>query len=223
MGGGARFGRRPMSRDKRDDPTVELDDGAADAADPDALARSVVLDQLSAAPRTRAQLADALARRGVGVDVASAALDRFTELGYVDDAAFAAAWVQSRSAGRGLARRALGNELRTKGVAPALVEEALDALDPRQEEESARELIARKLSSTRRLQRPVRERRVLAMLARKGYPPGDALRLIREALASEAGDEPDDRASSVDQVDSVNIVDQVDQVEDSEDSVGMDG
>lgn len=171
-----------MSRDKRDEPAADL---LADDVDPAALARTVVLDQLSAAPRTRAQLADALARRGVDEDVASAALDRFTELGYVDDAAFATAWVQSRSTGRGLARRALGDELRTKGVAAGLVEQALDALDPRREEETARELIARKLSSTRHLARPVRERRILAMLSRKGYPPGDAMRLIREALAGE--------------------------------------
>ncbi|MGH3973165.1 MAG: regulatory protein RecX, partial [Pseudonocardiaceae bacterium] len=89
---------------------------ATPEADPESVARGLVLRKLTAAPRTRAQLADDLAGRGVPDGVAHRVLDRFTEVGLVDDAAFAESWVRSRHLGRGLSRRALSHELRTKGV-----------------------------------------------------------------------------------------------------------
>ncbi|WP_407939552.1 regulatory protein RecX [Motilibacter aurantiacus] len=115
-------------------------------------------------------------------------LDRFTELGYIDDAAFARAWVTSRSAGRGLGRRALAEELRTRGVADEAVTAAFDELDPEAADDAVRRLVARKLAGTRGLDPDVRLRRVVGMLARKGHPPGLALRLAREGLAAEGAD-----------------------------------
>ena len=96
-------------------------------------------------------------------------LSRFEEVGLINDSAFADAWVESRHHGRGLARRALAQELRTKGVDPTLIDEAVGQLDSEQEEETARELVARKLRSTRGLDRDKRLRRLAGMLARKGY------------------------------------------------------
>ncbi len=118
-------------------------------------------------------------------------LSRFEEVGLIDDAAFADAWVESRHHGRGLARRALARELRNKGVAPTLIDEAVGQLDSDQEEERARELVARKLRSTRGLERDRRLRRLAGMLARKGYPEGMALRVVRRALEEE-GEATDD-------------------------------
>ena len=86
--------------------------------DPESVARGICLRALTGAPKTRKQLADLLAKRDVPEDAAEAVLDRFTEVGLIDDAAFARAWVSSRQAGRGLARRALSAELRAKGVDP---------------------------------------------------------------------------------------------------------
>lgn len=124
-------------------------------------------------------------------DVAEEVLSRFEEVGLIDDAAFADAWVESRHHSRGLARRALARELRTKGVDSALVEEAIGQLDADQEAETARALVDRKLRSTRGLDREKRIRRLAGMLARKGYGEGLALRVVRQALEDE-GEDPEE-------------------------------
>ncbi|MEO3829819.1 recombination regulator RecX [Actinomadura sp. B10D3] len=157
-------------------------------ADPEAKAREVCLRLLSASPRTRAQLADALRRRDIPDDVAERVLGRFTDVGLIDDQAFAQAWVQSRHTGRGLARRALAAELRRRGVADDTVNDAVESLDPAREEETARALVARRLPATRGADPAKRMRRLVGMLARKGYPPGLSYRVVKEALAEEGAD-----------------------------------
>jgi regulatory protein len=159
----------------------------ADAdADPEAVARQICLRLLSAAPRTQAQLATALRRRGVPEDAAAAVLERFAEVKLIDDVLFAQAWVESRHHGRGLAGRALGAELRQRGVARGDIETALSQLDPDQELATARELVERRLPATAGMPVPARMRRLTGVLARKGYPPGLAYRVVREALEQEA-------------------------------------
>lgn len=149
------------------------------------MARAICLRLLTMAPRTRAQLAEALRKREVPQEAAEAVLERFSEVGLIDDEAFAEAWVNSRHAGRGLARKALASELRHRGVDEEIVKDAVEQLDPEQEAETARRLVMRKLSSTRGLEPAVRTRRLAGMLARKGYGPGLAFRVIREALEGE--------------------------------------
>ncbi|MEW2048128.1 recombination regulator RecX [Streptomyces sp. NPDC005476] len=155
------------------------------SGDPAERARAICLRLLTGTPRTRKQLADALRKREIPDDVAEEVLSRFEEVGLINDSAFADAWVESRHHGRGLARRALAQELRTKGVDPVLIGEAVAQLDSEQEEETARELVARKLRSTRGLDRDKRLRRLAGMLARKGYSEGLALRVVRQALEEE--------------------------------------
>ncbi|HUX71001.1 MAG TPA: regulatory protein RecX [Cellulomonadaceae bacterium] len=128
-----------------------------------------------------------MARREVPDDVASAVLDRFTDVGLVDDAEYARMLVRSRHDDRGLARRALGDELRRKGISDELATAALAELDPESERATAQRLVARKLASTRGLDTQVRVRRTLAALGRKGYPPGLVMEVVREYLASEQG------------------------------------
>lgn len=152
---------------------------------PEEQARAICLRLLTGSPRTRKQLGDALRKRGIPEEVAGDVLSRFEDVGLIDDAAFAGAWVESRHHGRGLARRALARELRTKGVDTTLIEEAVGQLDSEQEEATARELVVRKLRSTRGLDRDRRLRRLAGMLARKGYPEGMALRVVRRALDEE--------------------------------------
>ncbi|WP_326576397.1 recombination regulator RecX [Streptomyces sp. NBC_00481] len=158
------------------------------SGDPAERARAICLRLLTGTPRTRKQLADALHKREIPEDVADEVLSRFEEVGLINDSAFADAWVESRHHGRGLARWALARELRTKGVDSALIDEAVSQLDSEQEETTARELVARKLRSTRGLDRDKRLRRLAGMLARKGYPEGMALRVVRQALEEEGED-----------------------------------
>ncbi|HEV2088230.1 MAG TPA: regulatory protein RecX [Cryptosporangiaceae bacterium] len=159
---------------------------AGPPADPESVARSICLRLLATQPRTRSELATALAKREVPAEAAEAVLVRFDEVGLIDDAAFAAAWVDTRHRGRGLARQALARELRQRGVAQDTARTALDRLDPDDEIRTARALVARRRTATRRLAPEVEVRRLVGMLGRKGYPPGLALRVVREALAENA-------------------------------------
>jgi regulatory protein len=161
---------------------------AEEDADPEAVARQICLRLLTAAPRTQAQLAAALRRRGVPEQAAANVLARFAEVKLIDDELFARAWVESRHHGRGLAGRALGAELRQRGVASGDIEAALSQLDPEQELATARELVERRLAGTTGMPVPARMRRLTGVLARKGYPPGLAYRVVREALEQEGAD-----------------------------------
>jgi regulatory protein len=154
--------------------------------DPEARAREVCLRLLTLAPRTRGQLADALRKRGIPDDTADEVLGRFEDVGLIDDAAFARAWVESRHYSRGLAGRALSAELKQRGVAADEIRAAIDEqLGPEAEVEAARRLVDRRLAGTRSLPPEQRTRRLAGMLARKGYPAGLAFRVIREAMEAE--------------------------------------
>jgi regulatory protein len=191
----ARSGRRWPERGVHGDPVLapegESEDGAGAAPerDPAAQARQVCLRLLTLSPRTRSQLADALSRKGIPDETADEVLSRFEDVGLIDDAAFARAWVESRHHSRGLAGRALSAELKQRGVGSDEIRAAIDEqLDPEAEATAARALVDRKLMSTRGLAADQRTRRLAGMLARKGYPGGLVFRVIREALAAEGED-----------------------------------
>jgi regulatory protein len=184
-GSGARRDRaRPDPDFARAGPGDPQD--GAEKDDPESVARIICLRMLTAAPRTQAELATALRRRGVPDEAAQAVLSRFAEVKLIDDAMFARAWVETRHHSRGLAGRALGAELRRRGVARDDIDSALEELDPEQELATARELVDRRLAGTSSQPGPARMRRLVGMLARKGYSPSLAFRVVREALEHEA-------------------------------------
>lgn len=154
----------------------------APAADAEEVARKILLDQLTGQARSRKELADRLAKRNVPDEIATRLLDRFTEVGLVDDEAFARAWIASRQRGKGLAGRALAQELRRKGIDDEIIREAVAEIEPADEEEAARALVAKKMRSLRNVDRMTATRRLVAMLARKGYSGGVAYAVVREAL-----------------------------------------
>ena len=119
----------------------------AASIDPYQVARDICLRELSFRPRTRAELATTLRKRGIEAEVATAVLDRYDDVGLIDDDAFARAWVTSRHHGRGLARRALASELRQRGVDSGVVDAALKDLEPETEAATARVLVERRLRS----------------------------------------------------------------------------
>ena len=188
-----RSGRRSAGPANDDPLNPDVTDGAPpeEMDDPESVARGICLRALTGAPKTRQQLADLLAEKGVPDDAAETVLDRYTEVGLIDDAAFARAWVSSRQAGRGLARRALSAELRAKGVEPEVAAEAVEAVDDDDERETARRLVDRKIGGMRRLDRATATRRLMGMLARKGYNGGLAAAVVRAALdGADAEDVP---------------------------------
>jgi regulatory protein len=155
-------------------------------AEPEAVARTIVLTKLTSQARSRHELEEALANKDVPAEVATLVLDRFQAAGLVDDDAFAEAWVESRVKTRGLSRRALRYELRRKGVSDEVIATSLDRLEPDAEVAAARRLVDRKLQSTRQLPADVRFRRLVGLLARKGYPGGLSVRVVREAVHRDA-------------------------------------
>ncbi|MGH3203115.1 MAG: regulatory protein RecX [Streptosporangiaceae bacterium] len=173
-------------------PKVSETSGAPEAkvGDPEAEARQICLRLLTITPRTRAQLAQALRRHSIPADAAETVLSRFADVGLIDDAAFARAWVESRHHSRGLSRRSLSAELRRQGVDSEEIREAVDTLDPEQEVATARRLVEQKMAGTRGQPPEVRVRRAAGALARKGYPAGLVFRLIKEVLEQEGDAEP---------------------------------
>lgn len=151
-------------------------------ADPYAVARAVVLRLLTGSPKSRSELEKALRRKGCPDDVAAEVLDRYEQVGLVDDEAYAQTFVRSKQAGRGLARRALAHELRKKGVDEEIAHAVLDEVDPEDERARAHELVAKKLRSMHGLDRAVQTRRLAGMLGRKGYGPEVSRLVITEAL-----------------------------------------
>ncbi len=164
---------------------VEADFGTSD---PESVARAILLQRLTRSPATRSQLAELLARRGVPTDAADRVLDRFCEVGLIDDGRFAMDWVESRHTGRGLARRALAHELRTKGVSPEQIEAALSDLEPDVERATAHRLAARRLGSLRGLPADVQRRRLAGYLARKGYPAALVYEVVAAVIAEEVAE-----------------------------------
>ena len=143
-----------------------------------------------ARPADRARPLPQGARRQAGVkqvpdDVAGRLLDRFEEVGLVDDEAFARSWISGRQAGKGLARRALAQELRRKGVPDEVARAALDEVDPDDEEAAARALVRKKMRTLTRVDEATATRRLVGMLARKGYSPGVAFAVVRDELGAD--------------------------------------
>jgi regulatory protein len=167
--------------------TGRWDTDASKPADPAEQAREICLRLLSFRPRTRAELSTALRQRGIADEVAAEVLDRYNEVGIIDDEAFARAWVTSRHHGRGLARKALAGELRRKGVESEAVGAALDDLDPEIEVATARALVERKLRADRGAPPEALFRRLVGLLARKGYPAGLAFKVVKDVIEERAG------------------------------------
>lgn len=160
--------------------------------DPESVARSIALRMLTGAPRSRAQLEEAMAKKDVPEDVSVRVLDRFEEVGLVNDVEYAEMLVRTRRSERGLAKRVLAAELHAKGVDRDVAERALSVVQPEDEEKTARELLRHKARPSVGLERDKRRRRLVGMLARKGYSPSLALRLVDEVLGEEGGGTDED-------------------------------
>jgi regulatory protein len=150
--------------------------------DPAAEAREICLNQLAARARSRAELRATLDRRGVEPSVAEGVLDRLTEVGLIDDRAFAAALVASAQGRRSMGRSALAHELRRRGVDDEVSGDVLEVVGADDEEASARALVARRLPAMGDLPVQVRVRRLTGQLARRGYSHELVTKVISDAI-----------------------------------------
>lgn len=160
----------------------------SDAATPDGratqleVARRIALDLLAVRARSEHELRRAMARRKVPGDIADELISRFVEVGLIDDTAFAATLVRSRSEFSHRGRARIRQELREKGVDREVAEEVLAELDPADERAAALELAYRRVRSMGSLEPHVAYRRLAGMLARRGYGPGTVASVLAEVL-----------------------------------------
>lgn len=181
-------GQRSVRTGRRGRPVEPPGPDAVRAArvDPDEAyraAREIVLRRLETRDRTRAELAGTLRDRDTPDTVATAVLDRLTEVGLVDDTRFARTWVETRQRTRGLSGRALSAELRRRGVADEVVADAVEVVDHQTEERTALALARERVARSRGLAPDVVTRRVAGQLARRGHSAGVAFRAVRQAVA----------------------------------------
>jgi regulatory protein len=149
-------------------------------------ARSLCLRLLTARARTRAELEGQLAKRGYPDDVSTQVLDRLAEVGLIDDAGFAEQWVRSRRMHAGKGKRALAAELRNKGVDNEVIGAALADIDAAAERQRAEQLVRGKLRRERLGEDDTKVmRRLVGMLARRGYSQSMALDVVTVELANE--------------------------------------
>ena len=161
-----------MARARREDaPTTP--------ADPAERAREIALRSLTQSARSCAQLREKLISRDVDPQLADTLIARYVEVGLLDDATLAAQIARTRHAERGLSRRAIRIELQRKGFEPHHIETALepipDAIDDR-----VLQIARKRWESLASVAPEVRTRRVVGMLARKGYSPSSAFAVVKD-------------------------------------------
>jgi len=147
-------------------------------------AHDAAIRLLAARPRSTAELRDRLRRAGVPAGTATTVIADLASVGYLDDLEFARAWIRNRLAVRPCGLLRLRVELREKGVASALIEQAIREVDGEEdaaaaEDRRARELVARRLRAYARLTSDARVRRVAGLLERRGFAAHTIARVLR--------------------------------------------
>lgn len=142
---------------------------------------------LDSRARSRQELRDRLVKAEFEPELVDEVLDSFQRNGLVDDLAFAREWVRQRFERRGKSAAMLDVELQRKGVGEADRAEALSAIDRDDERAVARALATKKAKQVKRIpedrqQRDKELRRIVGVLARRGFNSGMSLELAREAL-----------------------------------------
>jgi regulatory protein len=149
------------------------------------LARALCLRLLTARARTRAELAGQLVKRGYPEDVSTRVLDRLADVGLINDVDFAEQWVHSHRANAGKGKRALAAELHTKGVDNEVITKVLGGINAAAERGRAEQLVRSKLRRENLDDDARVSRRLVAMLARRGFGQTLAYDVVSTELAAE--------------------------------------
>jgi regulatory protein len=160
-------------------PVVEEKNKEIEAAD---AAKQVLLRRLSHAPRTRKELAKDLKDKDISDEVANVALDRFEEVGLINDQALASNYVSSQHERKGIGKNALRQQLRAKGVSDDVALEAISQISDDQEFQAAFALACKKIRSLQRDDAKTQLRKIVGVLARKGYSSNLAFRVAKEVI-----------------------------------------
>lgn len=154
------------------------------------------LNMLAFRGRASKELARSLVRKGEPKELVDGAIERLTEQGLLDDAAFAESFTRAKVIGAQQSRRRVQQDLARKGVAREVTDAAIATVFD-EEQVDQREIVEqaarKKLSSLRKLEPVVRRRRLYAFLARRGYDSDD-IRAAMDAVGEEmrAGDDSEE-------------------------------
>lgn len=161
---------------------------AAEETDPYTRAKIIVYNQLAYSAKTRGQLRKKLQAEGFDAELIESLLDKFEAAKLIDDAEYAQTFVAQKSRTKKLSRAALRRELAERGVRGEEAENALAQRTDEQEREDAAELVRKKLRPgmdfSNRAEKDRVTRRLLGMLARRGYSSSVSMSVIREELAA---------------------------------------
>lgn len=137
------------------------------------------LQLISYRPRAERELRSRLRRKGFSDLAIEKTVERMLHWGYLNDESFAEQWVNSRLRGKPRGARLLRQELLAKGVDREVAQEAIDAAEI-DEYSAAMSLARKRYERLSGLEPEVRERRLSAYLARRGYDWGLIRRILRE-------------------------------------------
>lgn len=151
-------------------------------------AREVALRQLDVRARSRSELETAITSRGFSSEVAASVIERLTQLGLVDDLAFARAFSRGRFEAAGKTGSVLRVDLHRKGISPEIIDTVLSEIGVDEQFERALNLAQKKMRSMPNCDDQAVRRRIFSMLGRKGYSPQVCIRVL-DAIVEGGGDE----------------------------------
>jgi regulatory protein len=152
----------------------------------DERARNILINQLTRSAKTKHQLSQLLDKKFVPQEIAQTLLERFTEVGLIDDAAYARAFAHDKRLTRGLSKSAIKRELAQAGVDQELILDAIEPIDSQAELELAIRLVEKRWSSVARLERDARYRRLSGYLGRRGFAGSTISSAIHVVASSES-------------------------------------
>lgn len=154
-------------------------------ASPAEAARALLLKELNKGLRSRAQLAKLLEKNEFEESLSIELLNRYEEVGLIDDKVYAKALINTRRKLKKLSKSAIRRELITSGIDPEDFDEPLEALDRQAELELAVELASKKLRQLPDQPYETQHRRISGYLARRGFSGslvGEAMRIARQQV-----------------------------------------
>ena len=161
---------------------LPVSESISEEIDQNQIAKQVLLRRLSNAPRTRKELAQDLKKKKIEEDIAQLALDRFEELGLINDQTFSDNFVSNTHQRRKLGKKALKQQLRSKGVSEEIANQAVSQISETDEFQAALALALKKMRSIQHDDPQSQIRKIVGLLARKGYSAGLSFQVAKEVI-----------------------------------------
>jgi len=162
--------------------SLPIPEQVSEEIDQNQIAKQVLLRRLSNAPRTRKELAQDLKNKKIEADIAQLALDRFEELGLINDQTYSENFVSTTHERRKLGKKALKQQLKSKGVSEEIANQAISQISEDDEFNAALALALKKIRSIQKDDPQTQIRKIVGLLARKGYSSSLSFQVAKEVI-----------------------------------------